>query len=46
MKRVLIVEEGQWGMVKPEDYQALIKMYFDILNTAKEPYGSEGRCVG
>jgi len=30
-KRVMIVKEGHWGAVKPEDYQGLIEVYKRIL---------------
>jgi hypothetical protein len=46
LKRVIIVAEGQWGQLKPEDYQPQIEMFRRVLEEAEEPYGSEGRQVG
>ncbi len=40
-KRVLIVKEGQWGWVEPEEYQELIKLYTGILEEAKDSLGNQ-----
>lgn len=37
MKRVLIVKEGQWGDMKPEEYQTLINYFQRTLETAEFP---------
>lgn len=37
MKRVIIVEEGQWGGVKAEDYRSVINLYREVLETAEVP---------
>lgn len=39
-KRVLIVKEGQWGIVSPESYQDQIEMYKEILDRAKDTEGN------
>lgn len=40
------MQEGQWGLVKPEDYKEQISLYQQTLDEEEEPYGSEGRQVG
>ena len=37
MKRVLIVKEGQWGDMKPEEYQPLINYFQQTLEKAELP---------
>jgi len=45
MKRVLIVKEGQWGSVKPEEYEEQIELYQRILDEAKDYKGEKAAKV-
>ncbi|OGZ33325.1 MAG: hypothetical protein A3I88_00145 [Candidatus Portnoybacteria bacterium RIFCSPLOWO2_12_FULL_39_9] len=41
MKKVVIVREGQWGLVKKESYEEFIEILKEILEKAVSPDGKE-----
>lgn len=45
MKRVFIVAEGQWGSVRPEEYQGQIRLYQEILSEAEDSEGKKAALV-
>ncbi|PJA63867.1 MAG: hypothetical protein CO160_01665 [Candidatus Portnoybacteria bacterium CG_4_9_14_3_um_filter_43_11] len=40
-QRVFIVKEGQWGLMKPEEYESIIKLYKEVLERAEDTKGNK-----